>query len=83
MEVNLKVTWQNCNSYFQIRSGIFPLNMIESKETGAGKVTGESLEKELPRHKIELCNSDTATIFISGMTILTLKRCLFGFEPGF
>jgi hypothetical protein len=38
-----------------------------------GKVLRDVLEKELIRRKIEICNPDTATVFMSGSTFMTLR----------
>ncbi|MHC4112543.1 MAG: hypothetical protein ACYSUY_15840 [Planctomycetota bacterium] len=47
------------------------LEPIESDDPHVGKVIRDVIEKELVRRNIELCNSDTATVFITGATFLT------------
>ncbi len=47
------------------------LESIESDDPHVGKVIRDVIEKEFVRRKIELCNSDTATVFITGATFLT------------
>ncbi|MGB2809507.1 MAG: hypothetical protein WBC22_17325 [Sedimentisphaerales bacterium] len=44
---------------------------IESDDPHVGKVIRDVIEKEFVRRNIELCNSDTATVFITGATFLT------------
>lgn len=46
---------------------------LESEDPHVGKVVRDVLEKELMRQKIELCDPNTATIFFTGATFLTLR----------
>jgi len=46
---------------------------IESDNPQVGKVIRNVIEKEFVRRKIELCDSDTATVFITGATFLTAR----------
>lgn len=46
---------------------------IESDNPQVGKVISNIIEKEFVRRKIELCDSDTATVFITGATFLTAR----------
>ena len=46
---------------------------LESEDPQVGKVIRDIIEKEFIRKKIELCDSNTATIFITGATFLTVK----------
>jgi hypothetical protein len=46
---------------------------LESEDPQVGKVIRDVIEKEFIRKKIELCDSNTATIFITGATFLTVK----------
>ena len=46
---------------------------FESENPQIGKVVRDVIEKEFIRRKIELCNSDTATIFVTGATFLTVR----------
>ena len=47
-----------------------PLN---SEDPHVGQVLRDALEKELIRQGIALCDSDTATVFITGSTFLTMR----------
>jgi len=49
------------------------LEPIESDNPQVGKVIRDVIEKEFVRKKIELCDPDTATVFITGATFLTTK----------
>jgi hypothetical protein len=49
------------------------ISPLESEDPQIGKVIRDVIEKELIRRKIELCDSDTATIFITGATFLTVR----------
>ena len=49
------------------------LEPVESDDPHVGKVIRDVIEKEFIRRKIELCDSDTATIFVTGATFLTAK----------
>jgi hypothetical protein len=49
------------------------ISPLESEDPQIGKVIRDVIEKELIKRKIELCDSDTATIFITGATFLTVK----------
>ena len=49
------------------------LEPIESDDPHVGKVIRDVIEKEFVRRNIELCNSDTATVFITGATFMTAK----------
>jgi hypothetical protein len=46
---------------------------IESEDPHIGKVVRDIIEKEFIRRKIELCDSNTATVFITGATFLTVR----------
>ena len=46
---------------------------IESDDPHVGKVIRDVIEKEFVRRKIELCDSDTATVFITGATFMTAR----------
>ncbi|MHC4557865.1 MAG: hypothetical protein ACYTFW_16530 [Planctomycetota bacterium] len=46
---------------------------IESEEPHIGKVVRDIIEKEFIRRKIELCDPNTATVFITGATFLTVR----------
>jgi len=49
------------------------LEPIESDDPHVGKVIRDVIEKEFVRRNIELCNSDTATVFITGATFMTAQ----------
>ncbi len=49
------------------------ISPFESQDPQVGKVIRDIIEKEFIRRKIELCDSDTATIFITGATFLTVR----------
>ena len=46
---------------------------IESENPYVGKVLRDVLEKELIRRRVEVCDPNTATIFITGSTFMTLR----------
>jgi len=46
---------------------------LESEDPQVGKVIRDVIEKELLRKKIKLCDPNTATIFMTGATFLTLR----------
>ncbi|MCH8119676.1 MAG: hypothetical protein IIC00_08105 [Planctomycetes bacterium] len=46
---------------------------LESEDPQVGKVIRDVIEKEFIRKKIELCDSNTATVFITGATFMTAK----------
>jgi len=46
---------------------------LESEDPHVGKVIRDVLEKELMRRKIELCDPNTATVFFTGATFLTVR----------
>ena len=46
---------------------------FESENPQIGKVVRDVIEKEFIRRKIKLCDSDTATIFVTGATFLTVR----------
>jgi len=46
---------------------------LESEDPQVGKVIRDIIEKEFIRRKIELCDPNTATVFITGATFLTVK----------
>ena len=46
---------------------------LESEDPQVGKVVRDVIEKEFIRKKIELCDPNTATIFMTGATFLTVK----------
>jgi hypothetical protein len=50
------------------------ISPFESEDPQIGKVIRDVIEKELIRRRIELCDSDTATIFITGATFLTVRN---------
>ena len=45
---------------------------IESENPHVGKVLRDVLEKEFIRKKVEICDPNSATIFIAGSTFLTI-----------
>lgn len=49
------------------------ISPFESEDPQIGKVIRDVIEKEFIRRKIELCDSDTATIFVTGATFLTVR----------
>ena len=57
---------------------------LESEDPQIGKVVRDVIEKEFIRKKIEVCDPNTATVFISGATFLTSRATasqgLFGSE---
>jgi len=46
---------------------------LESEDPQVGKVIRDVIEKEFIRKKIELCDPNTATVFITGATFLTAR----------
>ena len=46
---------------------------IESEDPHVGKVIRDVIEKEFMRKKVELCDPNMATIFITGTTFLTVR----------
>jgi hypothetical protein len=46
---------------------------IESQDPHVGKVIRDVIEKEFVRAKIELCDPNMATVFITGTTFLTVR----------
>jgi len=46
---------------------------LESEDPHVGKVVRDVIEKEFIRKKIELCDPNTATVFITGATFLTTR----------
>ncbi len=46
---------------------------LESEDPQVGKVIRDVIEKECMRQRVELCDSNTATIFITGATFLTVR----------
>ena len=46
---------------------------LESEDPQVGKVIRDVIEKEFIRKKIELCDLNTATVFITGATFLTAR----------
>lgn len=46
---------------------------LESEDPQVGKVIRDVIEKEFIRKKIELCDSNTATVFITGAAFMTAK----------
>ncbi len=46
---------------------------LESKDLHVGKVIRDCLEKELMRQQIELCDPNTATVFFTGATFMTVR----------
>jgi len=46
---------------------------LESEDPQVGKVIRDIIEKEFIRRKIELCDPNTATVFITGATFLTAR----------
>jgi len=46
---------------------------LESEDPQVGKVIRDVIEKEFIRRKIELCDLNTATVFITGATFLTAR----------
>ncbi len=57
---------------------------FESEDPQVGKVVRDVIEKEFIRKKIELCDPNTATVFITGASFLTARATtsqgLFGSE---
>jgi len=51
---------------------------LESEDPQVGKVIRDVIEKEFIRKKIELCDPNTATIFITGATFLTARATASG-----
>ena len=49
------------------------ISPLESDDPQIGKVIRDIIEKEFIRRKIELCDPDRATIFITGATFLTVR----------
>jgi len=45
---------------------------LESNDPSIGKVIRDVLEKELMKQKIELCDPNTATVFFTGSTFMTV-----------
>jgi len=46
---------------------------IESQDPHVGKVIRDVIEKEFMRKKVELCDPNMATVFLSGTTFLTTR----------
>ncbi len=46
---------------------------LESENPQVGKVIRDVIEKEFIRKKVELCDPNTATVFITGAAFLTVK----------
>jgi len=46
---------------------------LDSENPNIGKVIRDIIEKEFVRRKIELCDPNTATVFITGATFLTAR----------
>ena len=46
---------------------------IESEDPHVGKVIRDVIEKEFMRRRIELCDPNMATVFITGTTFLTVR----------
>jgi len=46
---------------------------LESEDPQVGKIIRDVIEKEFIRKKIELCDPNTATVFITGATFLTVR----------
>jgi hypothetical protein len=46
---------------------------IESQDPHVGKVIRDVIEKEFVRAKIELCDPNMASVFITGTTFLTVR----------
>lgn len=46
---------------------------LESEDPQVGKVIRDVIEKEFIRKKVKLCDSNTATVFITGATFMTAK----------
>jgi len=49
------------------------IKSIESEDPHVGKVLRDVLEKEFVRKKVEICDPNSATIFITGSTFLTVR----------
>ncbi len=69
-----------CNSDIVTTNRLKELNLkcvyiepFESEDPQVGKVIRDVIEKEFIRKKIELCDPNTATIFITGATFLTAR----------
>jgi hypothetical protein len=46
---------------------------IESEDPHVGKVISDVIEKEFIKKKVELCDPNTATVFMTGTTFLTVR----------
>lgn len=46
---------------------------IESEDPHVGKVVRDVIEKEFMRKKVELCDPNMATVFVTGTTFLTTR----------
>ncbi|TKJ38912.1 MAG: hypothetical protein CEE38_04235 [Planctomycetes bacterium B3_Pla] len=46
---------------------------IESEDPQVGKVIRDVIEKEFVKKRVELCDPDKATIFITGATFMTVR----------
>ncbi len=46
---------------------------LESEDPHVGKVVRDIIEKELVRKKVLICDPNTATVFLSGATFLTVR----------
>ncbi len=46
---------------------------LESEDPHVGKVIRDIIEKEFMRKKVQLCEPDSATVFITGATFLTVR----------
>ncbi len=51
---------------------------LESEDPQIGKVLRDVIEKEFVRRKIELCDPNTATVFMTGATFLTARATTSG-----
>ena len=51
---------------------------LESEDPQVGKVIRDIIEKEFIRKKIDLCDPNTATVFITGATFLTARATASG-----
>ena len=49
------------------------ISPIESEDPHVGKVIGDVIEKEFVRKKVDLCDPNMATVFITGATFLTVR----------
>jgi len=49
------------------------IETIQSQDPYVGRVLSDILQKEFIRHKVALCDSDSATIIVTGSTFMTVR----------